>query len=139
MNQSLLKFAAAAIAVAPVAFAPSSAHAGELSANSSSGSITFTVVIPPIGAALRAADSGAVGLWTITDASGGLMLKLDDQGKEPVLSLFHGGGSELTVSLSGKTGNAALLRSGNDGGLQSEHYSLGGLDAGVNVVTLSSI
>ena len=139
MSQPLLKFVVAALAVTPAAFAPSSARAGELSAGSSSGSITFTVVIPPIGAAIRAADSGAVGLWTITDATDGLMIKVNNQGKRPVLSLFHGGGSELTVHLSGKGGNVSFLHSANDGGLESEHYSLNGLQSGVNIFTLSGI
>lgn len=139
MSHALLKFVAAALVMAPAALAPSSAQAGELSANSSSGSITFTVIIPPVGAALRAADSGAVGLWTITDATDGLMIKVDAQGERPVLTLFHGGGSELNVRLSGKSASASLLRSANDGGLESEHYGLDGLQTGVNVVTLSSI
>ncbi len=139
MSRPLLKIVAAALVVAPAALAPSSALAGELSSNSSSGSINFTVIIPPLGAAIRAADAGAIGLWTITDATDGLMFKVDDQGKQPVLSLFHGGGSELTVRLSSKTGSASLLRTGNDGGLESEHYGLAGLQAGINVVTLASI
>lgn len=59
--------------------APASANAGELSF-SSNGSSTFQVYIPPIAASLRAAGSGAAGVWTVKGRDGGLMIGLNRDG-----------------------------------------------------------
>lgn len=139
MRHSFVKIATPLFAGLTAFAAPAQASSGDLSANSSSGSITFTVVIPPLGPAIRASNAGAVGLWTIADANEGLMIKVDDQGEKPTLSLFHREGADVSVRLSTLGGSASLLQSGNDGGLESEHYGLAGLRGGVNVFTVSTI
>lgn len=139
MRRSFVKIAAPLFIGLITVAAPAHATSGELSPNSSSGSITFTVIIPPLGAAIRAANLGAVGLWTITDATDGLMIKVNDQSDKPTLSLFHGQGSELSVTVSGKGGQASLLQRASDGGFESEHYSFGGLRDEVTVFTVSAI
>ncbi|MGN6690201.1 MAG: hypothetical protein ACTHJU_04600 [Sphingopyxis sp.] len=139
MRCSFVKIATPLLVGLAAVAAPAHASSGELSANSSSGSITFTVIIPPLGPAIRASNAGAVGLWTIADANEGLMIKVDDQGENPTLSLFHREGAEVSIRLSSRGGSASLLQSGNDGGLESEHYGLAGLSAGVNVFTVSTL
>lgn len=42
----------------------------------SSGTVGITVEIPPLGSAVAAAHQGAVGLWSITNSTDGLMVKL---------------------------------------------------------------
>lgn len=123
----------------PILSTPSYAASGELSQNASAGSVTFTVVIPPLGASIRAANSGAVGLWTVSNANDGLMLRVDDDSAAPTLSVFHRESAAISVSFSNPKGYAKLMRSGNDGGLELEHYGFGGLEAGVNVFTIAGI
>lgn len=139
MRRSFVKIATPFFVALAAAATPAHASSGELSSNSSSGSVTFTVVIPPLGAAIRAANAGAVGLWTIADANDGLMIKVDDQGGKPTLSVFHREGADLSISLSAQGSRASLLQSGNDGGLESEHYGLDGLQAGVNIFTIAAL
>ncbi|HMN52589.1 MAG TPA: hypothetical protein PKC32_00200 [Sphingopyxis sp.] len=139
MRRSVVKIAAPFFVALAAIAVPANAASGDLSSNSSSGSVTFTVIIPPLGPAIRAANAGAVGLWTIADANEGLMIRVNDQGAKPTLSLFHREGAEVLVSLSGQGSRASLLQSANDGGLESEHYGLAGLQAGVNVFTISAL
>ena len=60
----------ASIAALGLAATPSSA--------SDSGSMTVTVIIPPIAAARQALSEGAVGLWTVNGPAGGLLLATHD-------------------------------------------------------------
>lgn len=59
--------------------APAAADTGELSF-SSSGTTAFQLYIPPIAASLRAAATGAAGIWTVKGRDGGLMIGLNREG-----------------------------------------------------------
>ena len=72
----------------------------------SSGGFTFTVEIPPFAAALAASREGAVGLWTIEDAHGGLMLNLpgevSDTSERPA-AIFNGVNTVFSASMEPNT------------------------------------
>jgi hypothetical protein len=72
----------------------------------SSGGFTFTVEIPPFAAALAASREGAVGLWTIEDAHGGLMLNLpsevSDKSERPA-AIFNGVNTVFSASMDSNT------------------------------------
>ncbi|WBY16510.1 hypothetical protein PF049_13120 [Erythrobacteraceae bacterium WH01K] len=57
---------------------PVFAHAGV--AISSSAVMELRVYIPPIADSLRAAETGANGIWTVKGEHGGLMIALDSEG-----------------------------------------------------------
>lgn len=61
---------AASLAAASLAATPG--HAGQ------SGSMTVTVIIPPVAAARQALAEGALGLWTVDRPAGGLLLAARD-------------------------------------------------------------
>lgn len=68
----------------------------------SSGGFTFRVEIPPFAAALAASREGAVGLWTIEDSHGGLMLNLPseiaDKSERPA-AIFNGVNTVFSASM----------------------------------------
>jgi hypothetical protein len=80
---------------------PVAANAQQLGTQSSGG-FTFTVEIPPFAAALAASREGAVGLWTIEDAHGGLMLNLPsevlDRTERPA-AIFNGVNTVFSASM----------------------------------------
>lgn len=147
----MLSKASAACALFAATAIPQASMAGDLSSISSSGSVTFTVIIPPFAASLRAASQGAIGLWSIAGANDGLLLKLDtNEAGGSVLSLYRreGIGAEISISNPGSAadasapdtaGTADLVGSANDGGLVNDTYNLDGLTAGVNTVTIAAI
>ena len=119
---------------------PHHAKAAELSTTSSSGTITFTIIIPPFGASIAAAQSGAVGLWTVAGANDGLMLKFDDSADQPGLDLYRRPGFAAMISVAGKAIDNPILSSASaDPGLVNDRYSFGGLVPGVNVITIAGI
>jgi hypothetical protein len=83
---------------AVVLFAGSAAQAQELSTSSSSGSMTITVYIPPIAPAIRAAQSGAIGLWTIDGKFDGLMLRVADVGSPDPVTLYTRPGNLVAIA-----------------------------------------
>lgn len=63
-------FLAACLTIASLAATSSNA--------ADSGSMTITVIIPPVAAARQAIAEGAVGLWTVDRPAGGLLLASRD-------------------------------------------------------------
>ena len=119
---------------------PHHAKAAELSTTSSSGTITFTIIIPPFGASIAAARNGAVGLWTVAGANDGLMIKFDERADQPVLDLYRRPGFAARISVDGKSVDSPRLSSAStDPSLINDHYSFGGLAPGVNVITIAGI
>lgn len=66
----------------------------------STGTIGVTVVIPPLGDAVRAQENGATGLWSIVNGNDGLMIdasvNLTDE-HDLEVNLFSPAASELRV------------------------------------------
>lgn len=118
----------------------SPAMAGELSSASSSGSFTFTVIIPPIGDALRLARGGAVGLWTIAGANDGLMIQFDQNSGGQALRLFRRPSMAATVSVDGRTiESTGGVPSIGEFGLAEDVYRVGESDSQLETVTIAGI
>ena len=115
----------AAMALLGIA-APAHAASGDLGA-SSSATMHITVIIPPIGPAIAAPQSGAVGVWTITGGNDGLMLDLPTTitpGVEQSFSLFSAYAGPLVAT---PLGASATIRRGalvNDRGLGRQDFTL---------------
>jgi len=116
--------------LAAVAAPIGAAHAAELSTVSSSGSMTITVYVPPIGPALRAQATGAVGLWTIDGQFDGMMVQLADGAPgSPTanpLTVYSRPGNLLAVSLQGSHWTSGSFvapdsASGDDGLIRSTY------------------
>lgn len=74
---------------------------GAAAQTSSSGTATITVVVPPIAAAIEAAQAGAAGLWTLSEGAETFMVRLPGElnaGGEAELSLYHVPGLVMTVT-----------------------------------------
>lgn len=71
MTRALQRLVLAA-SLAAVSLAATSSNAAD------SGSMTVTVIIPPVAAARQALAEGAVGLWTVDRPAGGLLLAARD-------------------------------------------------------------
>ncbi len=81
---------------------PGIANASSAIGTQSSGTVTITVDIPPISAALRAQAEGAVGLWTVTDSTSSLMIKLPDSvgvADPATAAIYHGSNVQFDVSV----------------------------------------
>ncbi len=74
----ILRLALATALAACLIPTPAFAQAGM--AVSSSAVMQLRVYIPPIADSLRAAESGANGIWTVKGEHGGLMIALDSEG-----------------------------------------------------------
>lgn len=117
-----MKFPALILAAASCATA-TAAHAdtGGTSGSSSSGSVNISVYIPPIGASLRAAQEGAVGLWSISGRNNGLMIKLNQEDT-------GAGYSSISVYSRAEVGVVALWEGGETALATSPAQNLGGLN-----------
>lgn len=71
-----MKLRQTGVAVSTACLALFSLPACAASHSQSKGAVTITVDIPPLSAAIRAHHEGAVGLWTVTNSSNGLMVKI---------------------------------------------------------------
>lgn len=97
------------------------ADEGALSPSSSSGSVTISVYILPLGAALAAHKDGAVGLWSVSGRNSGLMIKLHRDQSER-------GFDAVSVLSRAEVGVEAEWLSGRRGNLQTPVQNLGGLN-----------
>jgi hypothetical protein len=99
----------------------------------SAESATVTVVIPPVQAGIDASREGAVGLWTLGSASGGLMIKLPRQmiaGESAELDLLRADGNVFGVKL--PQGSGLTLTRGTSSernGLKRQSYVLSNIAA----------
>ena len=119
---------------------PQTVKAAELSTISSSGTITFTIIIPPFGASIAAAQGGAVGLWTVAGANDGLMFKFDESANQAVLDLYRRPGFGAEISVGGRRIDRPIPSSDSkDPGLINDRYSFGQLKPGINVITIAGI
>src|ERR1700742_3192295 len=69
-------------------------------ASGHSDSFSITVVIPPLGAGVQAASEGAVGLDTLDQPGGGLLISAPDQvpqGGEGKIQVFSLAGGAVTA------------------------------------------
>lgn len=108
-------------------FASAPACAQQLSTSSSSGTMTITVYIPPIAPAIRAAQSGAVGLWTIDGKFDGLMLRVADVGSANPVTLYTRPGNLVAIAAGGSAWTAQSLipatSTVNNGGLTESTFN----------------
>jgi len=127
------------VAVAAL-FASSAAQAQELSTSSSSGSMTITVYIPPIAPALRAAQNGAVGLWTIDGKFDGLMLRVADVGSPDPVTLYTRPGNLVAIAAgqSGWTARSLVPAAStvNRGGLMETTFDTAALRRAQSVTVI---
>lgn len=109
------------------------AHAddGAVSQSSSSGSVTVSVYIPPIGATLRAVAEGAVGIWSVSGRNNGLLLKLHET--DP-----GAGYSAITVYSRAEVGVEARWEGGETAAASYPVQDMGGLKKSTYVVPRSS-
>ena len=98
------------------------AHAddGALSSSSSSGSVSVSVYIPPLRAALAAAQEGAVGLWTISGRNNGLMIQLNAAALR--------GYESVSIYSRGEVGVVAEWTSGGHAKATEERWDMNGLN-----------
>jgi hypothetical protein len=101
--------------------------------SSSSATTTITLIIPPLQAGLDATNEGAVGLWTLDSATGGLMVRITEQitaGESSNLDIVRAGGSVFDVSLPQPAGlNLAPHTASLNNGLLRQSYVLSSLAA----------
>ncbi len=93
---------------------------------SSSASATITVIIPPLGAGIEAAAQGAVGLWTLTSESGGIMVHVPETvstGQSAKLDIYRTDGNLVEVSLPAKS-NVSLVHQEATPATAMEHSGL---------------
>ena len=96
--KSVLRKAATSSLFLVAALSSHQAGAADLSTSSSSGSFSFTVIIPPLGASIEAANRGAAGLWTISGANDGLMIDFgSDETGVPTLNLYRRSGTAAEI------------------------------------------
>ena len=123
MNR-FLKYLTVAAGLNFVAASP--ALAGELGSTSSE-TMTITVIVAPIGAAVAAEQQGAVGSWTISGLNQGLMIDLPDQitpGSDQSFSLYAATTSTLTARPVGAGARIAAAGSNFDRGLGRQDFVL---------------
>lgn len=127
MNIGKIALAAVMLVSATAAYA----NDGAVSQSSSTGSVTVSVYIPPIGASLRAAQEGAVGLWSVSGRNSGLLLKLhdDDTGA---------GYSAVSVYSRAEVGIEARWESGESAFRSAPMNDIGGLNKSTYAVPKSS-
>ena len=138
-----MKFKALILAAAICATA-TTAHANEgaASSSSSSGSVNISVYIPPIGATLRAAQEGAVGLWSVSGRNNGLLLKLNEEDTGTgYSSISVYSRAEVGVVAHWEGGEAALATAPaqNLGGLNKTTYRVSASPAAVRTLTISGL
>lgn len=117
---------------------PAVAHANDGRLGfSSSASATITVIIPPLGAGIEAAQQGAVGLWTLTSESGGIMVHVPEtvtSGQNAKLDIYRTDGNLVEVSLPAKS-NVSLVHQDaapaamEHTGLTRQSYTLSALES----------
>lgn len=132
-------FLAAAICATTTA---ANADEGSASGNSSSGSVNVSVYIPPIGATLRAAQEGAVGLWSVSGRNNGLLLKLNQEDSGlgySSISVYSR--AEVGVVAHWEGGETALATAPAQdlGGLNKTTYRLSASPAAVRKLTISGL
>lgn len=105
---------------------------------SSSASATITVIIPPLGAGIEAAAQGAVGLWTLTSESGGIMVHVPETvtlGQNAKLDIYRTDGNLVEVSLPAKSTvslvhqDAPTATAMEHTGLTRQSYTLSALES----------
>lgn len=92
-----------------------------------SGSMSITVVIAPFGAAIAAAEGGAVGAWSVAGANDGVMISAPDTlapSSPQSLSIFNN--ANAPISLTAANGDLAVVRGGREDfrGLSRQNFSL---------------
>jgi hypothetical protein len=114
---------------------------GNASTSSSSGSVNFTVYIPPLGAAIAAARDGAIGLWSISGRNNGLLLQLqetaDGQGYTGVSVLSR---AEVGVEAGWMAQGNGMVETGqNAGGLKRATFAVPADSAPVQTLLIRGI
>jgi hypothetical protein len=138
--RSTFSKAATVLAIGVAGMSSQQASAAELSTSSSTGSFAFTVVIPPLGASIAAANEGAAGLWTIAGANDGLMIDFgsDELGK-PTLNLYRRAGIAAEIFTGAQLEATGRTDSKNNDGLMNDQYRFDGLSAGVETITIRGV
>lgn len=118
------------------------ANDGAVTQSSSSGTVTVSVYIPPIGASLRAAQEGAVGLWSVSGRNNGLLLKLhQDQTGAGYSAVSVYSRAEVGIEARWEEGQTAFMPLPIDdmGGLNKSTYVVPASASLVRTLTIAGI